>query len=129
MKKTVLKRGLNFCPNKDLDRFEIYKDLQLFVCKLILKKIYHKSTTTIDQTPQEIQALDQLISLLEEKDPADLIDWVELQGDLETVDKQSEPRKIGKFTLKKKSDLCPAPSTHPNAAAFLNLINREAQDC
>lgn len=64
---------------------------------------------------------------MEENDPADLIDWVYLQKILEAVDKQGDPPRIGKSTLKKKSDLYPAPSTHPNAAAFLKLVNRDLE--
>lgn len=72
---SVLKKGLNFCPSQNLDKFEIYKDLQIFICKLILKQFYHRQQGNIDCTPQENQAVDQLISLLEESDTADLIDY------------------------------------------------------
>lgn len=76
--KLVLKKGLNFCPTHNLDKFELYKDLQLFVRKIILKKLYHKQSANPDRTTQENQALDQLISLLEESDTADLIDSIDL---------------------------------------------------
>lgn len=64
---------------------------------------------------------------LEENDPAKLIDRIDLLKILEMVEKYSEDPKIGKSTLKKKSDFCPAPSTHSNAAVFLNLVNRDLE--
>lgn len=75
---SVLKKGLDFCPSRNLDKFEVYKDLHLFIRKLILKKLYHRQQGNIDHTPQEKKALDQLISLLEENNTADLIDSVDL---------------------------------------------------
>lgn len=81
--------------------------------------------TVTDRTSQEGQALDQLISLLEENDQADLIDRIDLPKTLEMVEKQSENPKTKNSTLRKKSAFCPARSTNSNAAAFLNLVNRE----
>lgn len=42
----VLARGLSFCPNQDIDQFEVIKDLQLFTRKLILKQMYTKEVLT-----------------------------------------------------------------------------------
>lgn len=124
----VLCKGIRFCPNHDLDKFEIYKDLQLIVRKLLLKSLYHKTNTNPAQSLQEDRALDQLISLLEESDTTDLIDRVNVSQLLNRVDEpSSEDNFLAKSKLKKKSDLCPAPSTNPNAAAFLRLINKDLE--
>lgn len=112
---------MNFCLSQNLDKFEIYKDLQLFVRKIILKKLYHKQQGNADRTPQENQALDHLITLLEESDTADLIDSVDLSQILQSIEEHDSYTKANpsKSILKKKSDFCPPPSTSPNAAAFL----------
>lgn len=47
-----------------------------------------------DRTPQENQAIDQLISLLEENDLADHIDRIDLPQILELVEKESQIAKI-----------------------------------
>lgn len=127
--KLVLKKGLNFCPTHNLDKFELYKDLQLFVRKIILKKLYHKQSANPDRTTQENQALDQLISLLEESDTADLIDSIDLPWILQSIEEQDSYSKTNpsKSLLKKKSDICPPPSTSPNAAAFLKLVNKDLE--
>lgn len=36
---TVLKKDLSFCPNENLEKFELTKDLQLFAQKSILKSL------------------------------------------------------------------------------------------
>lgn len=86
----VRKKGLNFCPNQTLDKFEIYKDLHLFIRKLILRKLFQKQGIPPDCTLQESRALDNLVSLLQESDPTDLIDRVDLQQILDLVEKQGE---------------------------------------
>lgn len=73
----VLHKGLGFCPNENVDKFEFVKDLQLFARKLILKNRYQKPGEQADLTPRENRALDQLVSLLE-SDPMDLINRIDL---------------------------------------------------
>lgn len=66
----VLARGLSFCPNQNLDKFEVIKDLQLFARKLILKQLYSQDIPVKpDFELQELRALETLIDLLEESDP------------------------------------------------------------
>lgn len=81
-----LRKGLSFCPSCDLDKFKIFKYLQLFIHKLLLKSLYQKQQANTDSTSQVNQALDQLISLLEENDTADLIDRIDLSQVLKTID-------------------------------------------
>lgn len=44
----------------------------------MLKNMYQKPQGSIDLTPKENQAIDQLMSLLEESDTTDLIDHIDL---------------------------------------------------
>lgn len=124
---SILRKGLNFCPNYNLDKFELYKDLQLFVRKIIKKKLYQKQDTRINYTPQENQALGQLIALLEESNTADLIDQIDLPRILQSIEELDVDDRIHPMMskLKKKSDFCPPPSTCPNEAAFLKLVNND----
>lgn len=75
-----MSKGLSFCPNKDIDKFEAIKDIQLFARKIILKQLYDKNIKDGTQLrPQEVEAIDNLVSLLEENDPdLDLIDRIDL---------------------------------------------------
>lgn len=124
---TVLKRGLRFCPNENLDKFELTKDLQIFAWKLILRSFYQKQRVHTDPSPNEAKALDQLISLLEESDQSDLIDRVDLNKLLAPTDKYTSSEKDASVgsQLIKKSDKFPAPSLNANVAAFLKLINKD----
>lgn len=42
----VLKRGLSFCPDKDMDVFDVIKDVNLFARKLLLKVLVNKPKTS-----------------------------------------------------------------------------------
>lgn len=113
----VLHKGLSFCPNENLDKFEFVKDLQLFARKFILRNMYQKPGGQIDLTPRENQALDQLIYLLEESDTADLIDRIDLPKVISLSEEANagsvqDPTIVSK--LKKKSDKFAAPSSNPN---------------
>lgn len=57
------------------------------------------------------------------------IDCIDLPRILKSVEEYDQSTKINltKSLLKKKSDFCPAPSTNPNAAAFLKLVNMDLQ--
>lgn len=116
---------MNFCPDHKLDKFELYKDLQLFIRKLILRKLYQKQDAKTTFTPKENRALDQLVALLEESDTSDLIDQIDLPRILQQIDDSDVYPHPGASKLKKKSDLCPPPSTCPNASIFLKLVNND----
>lgn len=77
----IISRGLSFCPNEDIGKFEAIKDIQLFAREIILKQLYDNNRKEGTQLkPQEIKAIDYLISLLEDNDPhLDLIDRIDLE--------------------------------------------------
>lgn len=71
----LLAKGLSFCPSQNFDRFKVIKDLQLFARKFILQQIFGRNKKdNMQLNPQEIRARDDLVALLEESDPLDLID-------------------------------------------------------
>lgn len=59
----ILQRGLGFCPNENIDKFEFTKDLQLFARRLLLKNMYNKPQGRTNLTPRENRAIDQLVSI------------------------------------------------------------------
>lgn len=93
--------------------------------KFILKQLYSKETPTKPEfEPEELKALDALIDLLEENDPPDLIDQIDLEHLLGRHD-QTEPITISKPSLKKKSDKFPQLGTNANVLAFIKLTCSE----
>lgn len=111
MATQVLAHGLSFCPNEDLDKFKVIKDLQLFARKQIPKQLYSKELSKNPQLkPQEIQAIDSLISLLEENDRPELIDKIDLDN-LFQLFAQSEQMVQTVTSNKNKSDKFPALNT------------------
>lgn len=95
-----------------MDKFEIVKDLEMFARKLMLKKMYQKPQGSVELTPQENKATDQLVSLLEESDTTDLIDRIDLLTmlslPLDTKERPAQEHKQGS-KLKKKSVQFPPP--------------------
>lgn len=75
-----------------MDKFEVTKDIQFFARKLILKQMYSKD---VPQQPrfksQELEALNSLIELLEENDPPDVIDRIDLEHLLGRFDQTELP--------------------------------------
>lgn len=56
------------------------KDIHLFVWNLLVKSLFIKKWTDTDPTyTQELEAIDQLTALLEENDPEDLLDSIDLE--------------------------------------------------
>lgn len=120
-----MSKGLHFCPNSDIDTFEVIKDVHLFVRRLLFKSIYSKETILQSQIPHTDEALDDLFSLLEESDPTDLIDKVDIEALLQQhVDTKTEPP-VNMTTFKKKSDRFPPLSDNPNLAAFVNFVTAD----
>lgn len=69
----------------------VIKELQLFARKLIFKQSYSKNRAPDTHLkPQEMQAIDTLISLLEENDPSDLIDRIDLEQLLSWLDQTND---------------------------------------
>lgn len=88
----VLALGLEFYPKKNVNVFEVVKYVNLFACNLTLKALYSK--TSVEQedltdftsfSVAELKALWDLSLLLEEGDPTELIDQVDL-GELLHLD-------------------------------------------
>lgn len=124
-KTSILARGLSFCPDQDLDRFEVTKDIQLFARKLILKQLYSKETPKQPKFKlQELIALDNLIALLDENESPDLIDQIDLEQLLGRFDQSDLPQPPVQ-TFKKKSDKFPALNTNSNVLAFVKLTHNE----
>lgn len=96
---SVLSKGLTFCPESDIDRFEITKDLQLFARKLFSKSMYNKDTLPIKKrkTLNEID-LDNTIELADEQDGLDLIDRIDLETLLEENITTKEEKKNQKLS-------------------------------
>lgn len=88
--------------------------------------MYQKPGGRTDLIPSENRAIDQLVSLLEESDTADLIDRIALPQVLslsqEAIAGTTKDTPSGS-KLKKKSSLFPPPSSNPNIAAFLWLVD------
>lgn len=83
----VLSKGLTFCPNHKVDKFETIKYLHLFTRKMLLRSMYDKGQLGPDtgRSFSERQALANLNALLEESDPRDLIDTIDLGALLKQV--------------------------------------------
>ncbi|XP_069616210.1 uncharacterized protein [Ranitomeya imitator] len=64
--ESVLQKGLSFSPSSTIDTFTTIKDLHLFSRKLVLKKLHYKDSEETTMNTEEQQALEALVSLLEE---------------------------------------------------------------
>lgn len=105
-----------------MDKFEVIKDLHLYTRKLLLKSMFDKTKpdTKGFQTLSERRALDNLNSLLEESEPKDLIDNIDLEALLTgaTTSGETAPKKS---SLKKISSLYPASSSNQGVSTFLKM--------
>ena len=122
---TVLKLGLSFCPNSNLDKYEVIKDLYLFARKLTYKFIFDPDKKRLREerelseqikkySMKEFRALRDLILLLDENDTS---------NSSPTNEPSDTNKKLQKF--KKKSDQFPDLNTNPQIAAFLMATVRE----
>lgn len=74
--------------------------MNLFASKLYYKSLYSKGTASnIKDTKESDEALDNLLALLEEQDPTDLIDSIDIKTLLEEhINKVTQPpSQIPKF--------------------------------
>lgn len=71
----------------------------MFARKLHFKNLYSREDEHITQDPQKSdEALDDLLTLLEEQDPSDLIDTIDIETLLdEHIDKTTPVSQIPKF--------------------------------
>lgn len=69
---SLLQRGLTFSPVSNMDEFTVYKDIVLFLRKVILKSLYTDQEIPKGILPplntEDQQALDILHSLLQESE-------------------------------------------------------------
>lgn len=78
---------LTFCPDSSLDRFGAIKDIHLYIRKILLKSLNgKKQNPESGQTNQDMQALNNQISLLEESEPENPIHSVDIEAQLAAVD-------------------------------------------
>lgn len=72
----LLKKGLSFSPTSPMNEFEVFKDISLFLRKVIFK-LWHSrgpdNTLTLDSNldKDEREAIDNRMSLLEENEGSD----------------------------------------------------------
>lgn len=71
------------------------------------------------ETQKPDEALDDLLILLEEKDPSDLIDSMDIEALLEEHISKEPPLPSGIQKFKKKSNKFPSFAGNPNLAAFI----------
>lgn len=91
--KTVLLKGLSFCPDRGLDIFECVKDLNLFSRKLTLKVLLDKSKTNKPNyaklfkgyTVADFRALQGLILLMQESKEISSLDVSILNQDISSL--------------------------------------------
>lgn len=118
----MVKLGLSFCPSKNLDRYELIKDIHIFVINLTYKFLFDKDRTRAKEEKDlsesikhfkmaEFRALRDLILLLDENENVDVPD-----DDIPV----SITLPIKKFKLKSKN--FPDLTTSPQAWAFLSSI-------
>lgn len=104
-----------------MDKFEVIKDLHLYTRKLLLKSMFDKTRPDTEgfRTLSERRALDNLNALLEENEPKDLIDTIDLEALLMGATTAE------KSYLKKTSSLYPAPSSNQGVSTFLKMTCQE----
>lgn len=138
----VLSLGLGFSPDCNINKFDVVKDLNLFVRKLCLKVLHHKKASQGDRSDplvflskSEYRELKELL-LKSDTDSApelsvgdpghiDLIDLLDLGGYLDKED----PLKPSLEGLKKKSVFFPPTTISPNAKLFLKKVTMDILDC
>lgn len=62
-----------------MDIFETIKDLHLFARKLMLKSLYAKPKQANEYSSKENQAIEDLVSLLEDQEQKELIDDIDIE--------------------------------------------------
>lgn len=124
----ILSKGLTFCPSSNIDTFEVIKDLHLFARKLILKSLYAKPKQANELSKKENQAIDDLVSLLEDQEQKDLIDNINIESLLAMHTTPITGGIQGKSLLKKKSNKFPSLNLNSNLKAFISMTTREIEN-
>lgn len=136
----VLSLGLGFCPDSNLDLLETIKDLNVFVKKLNLKALHHKSqgpTSTVNTltwlTLSECRDLKNLLLTTESHEltdsPSPIIQAFEEAQSLESEpDPQpSDLLKTNLLDLKPKSKTFSPNTINKNAHLFLKKVSSEIE--
>lgn len=129
--------GLGFCPDSDLDVFESTKDVTLFVRKLILRVLHHKTDSNppctsalMNLTLTECRELKSLLLSDSQTCPSSLTPLIEAHEALDgivNIPPNEEPNPLTPLTLdfKIKSTVFPSLSLNKNALLFLKLVTGE----
>lgn len=79
-----------------IDHFEAIKDVNLFVCNILYKAMHSRSNTINNIVPvtdkyskKDFRMLKILNELLAESSPFDLIETIDLEDILDTVDRET----------------------------------------
>lgn len=133
MEDQFLKLGLTFCPDSDVDRFTIIKDIHLFAPRLVFKTFYDKPTQLSGPigskgpdvgtyTLQKLRAIDDLMEL-----------WEKSQTELEIPLDDSSLDVLGgvtfppPFSFKPKSRNFPLLNNNHNIWAFVQQTTQEIE--
>lgn len=125
---SVLSRGLTFCPQDNLDTFEVITDLHLFARRLLLKSLHAKVDENIDTTDwasfsmREFKALRHLTLLFQESNSLDLIDQIDLETLLSTANESTENSTT---RFKKPSAKFPPLNLNPSIEIFVKQTLRD----
>lgn len=90
---TVLRRGLSFCPDQNLDTFDCVKDYNLFARKFVLKVLMEKkrfekpnyAELCKGYTVEDFKALKDLILLMQGSEEIGELDSSILGQDIDTL--------------------------------------------
>ncbi|KAM5191587.1 WD repeat-containing protein 64 [Mantella aurantiaca] len=145
----VLRLGLSFCPEQDIDVFETIKDINLFARKLILKVMYDSSSSSgqSDYDPygnysiQDFRNLKMLMQLLQENEDYEKNN--SLGSDEDSIsacpsppppplDEKShniteEGNNMSPLTYQPKSSKFPPLKTNPHVHMFVESITRDLE--
>lgn len=128
----VLEKGLTFCPLIQMNTFEIIKDIHLIICNLLVKSLFAKKTNWsglhIHTRAQSYWSANCSYRgkwtwwLARLYRPGNYFS----QGGWRHQDASFIKTTIKGF--KRKSSLYRAPSSNPNAVAFLKLVSKDIQE-
>lgn len=115
---SLLSRGLSFSPKSGMNEFEVYKDISLYLRKVIFRYWHSTRHTEINpstQNKEEREALDALVSLLQENADSD--------SDIETPPELSVLTRSANLSI--RSVKMPPLSKHKSIEFFLAQVKRD----
>lgn len=129
----VLKLGLTFCPDFQLDKFHLIKDLHLFARRLLYKVIFDKpkldtcsnvKISNLQFNMEEQQAYEDLMALWEEGHTDDDVSGCLHLPELSVAGVSFPPPQ----SYKPKSKNFPLLSTNPNIWAFVTQTSQAIEE-